>query len=160
MGNPRSALASASHYGPSAVEDRGRASRGQGYNTLPPPPRKAGVLPDSELLSSDDIRSGGVIALFKTEPLLNRKCVAFYLREDGCSHAVCSSCLHSLREAPSLDPSDVAQALRRTVGSSTARSRAGTPGGRRERSDSAGSAASVGSQFSDGGGHKPKQRRQ
>ena len=111
-------------------------------------------------MSGEDIRQNGVITLFKSEPLLNRKCVAFYLREDGCPHRVCSFCLHSLREAPSLDPNDVAQALRRASGSVNARSRAGTPGGRRERSDSAGSAASVHSQFSDGGGHKPKQRRQ
>ena len=128
-------------------------------DTLPPPPRMAGVLPDSELLSSDDIRNGGVIALFKTEPLLNRKCVAFYLRKDGCPHRVCNFCLQSLREAPSLDPSDLAQALRRASGSSNARSRPSTPGDRRGRSDSAGSAASLGSQHSDGGGHKPKQRR-
>ena len=101
-----------------------------------------------------------MITLLKTEPLLSRKCVAFYLREDGCPRKVYNFCLNSLREASGLDPSDVAQALRRTVGSSTARNRAGTPGARRERSDSAGSAASVGSQFSDGGGHKPKQRRQ
>ena len=129
-------------------------------DTLPPPPRKAGVLPDSELLSCDGIRNGGVITLFKTEPLLNRKCVAFFLREGGCPHKVCNFCLNSLREAPNIDPGDVAQALRRTIGSSNARTRPGTPGERRGRSDSAGSASSVGSQFSDGGGHKPKQRRQ
>ena len=101
-----------------------------------------------------------MIALFKTEPILNRKCVVFYLRDDGCPREKCNFCLHSLREAPNTDPRDVAQALRRTTGSSNARSRPATPGGRRERSDSAGSAASVGSQFSDGGGHRPKQRRQ
>ena len=128
--------------------------------TLPPPPRKAGVLPDSELVTGDDIRNGGLIGLFKTEPILNRKCVAFYLRDNGCTHHQCNYCLTSLKDAPNVDPRDVAQALRRTTGSANARSRAGTPGRRRGRSDSAGSAASVGSQFSDGGGHKPKQRRQ
>ena len=126
---------------------------------MPPPPPKASILPDSELLSDDDIRSGGVIELFKTEPLLNRKCVAFYLREGGCPHEKCNFCLNSLREAPSTDPRDIAQALRRTSGSSNARSRPGTPGDRRGRSDSAGSATSAGSQRSDGGGHRPKQQR-
>ena len=154
-------MASASQYGPPSG-DRGlsREARGSaGYDTLPPPPRKAGILPDSELLSGDDIRQGGVITLFNTEPILNRKCVAYYLREGGCPHEKCNFCLHSLREAPSTDPRDVAQALRRTTGSSNARSRPPTPGDRRERSDSAGSARSLGSQNSDGGGHKPKQRR-
>ena len=125
-------------------EERGSA----GHGTLPPPPRKAGVLPDSELLSGDGTRSGGVITLFKTGPILNRKCVAFYLRDSGCPHEKCNFCLHSLREAPSTDPRDLAQALRRTSGSSNARSRPGTPGDRRGRSDSTGSAASVGSQYS------------
>ena len=58
-----------------------RDERSQAHISMPPPPRKAGILPDSELLSGDDIRNGGVLALFKTEPILNRKCVAFYLRE-------------------------------------------------------------------------------
>ena len=158
-GGLSSAMAPASHYGPATSAERGDHARSS-YNTFPPPPRKAGVLPEPELLSSGSIRSGGVIALFNTEPILNRKCVAFYLREDGFPHKVCSFCLHSLREAPSTDPGDIAQALRRTTGSSNARTRSGTPGDRRGRSDSAGSASSVGSQFSDGGGHKPKQRRQ
>ena len=97
-----------SHYGPAtgtAFSDR------SSYTTVPPPPRKAGILPDSELLSGDDIRSGGVITLFNTEPLLNHKYVAFYLGEGGCPHKKCNFCLNSLREAPSFDPRDLAQAL-------------------------------------------------
>ena len=127
---------------------------------MPLPPRKAGILPDSELLSGDDIRSGGVITLVKTEPMLNRKCVAFYLRDSGCPHEKYNFYLNSLREAPSTDPRDLAQALRRTSGSSSSYGRPGTPEGLRERSGSAGSAAWVGSQYSDGGGHRTKQRRQ
>ena len=101
-----------------------------------------------------------MIALFKSEPLLNRKCVALYLREDGCPHSVCHFCLQFTERRPeSSIRDDLAQALRRATGSSNARSRPPTPGDRRERSDSAGSARSLGSQNSDGGGHKPKQRR-
>ena len=151
-GDRRSAMASASKYGP---PKGGEHSPGP----LPLPPRKAGILPDAELMSGEAIRLNGVITLFKSEPLLNRKCVAFYLREDGCPHNVCMFCLNSLREAPSIDQRDLAQALRRATGSANARSRPGTPGERRGRSDSAGSATSLGSQHSDGGGHKPKQRR-
>ena len=84
-GGLRSALSPASHYNPASAEERGGHAKSS-FSTLPPPPRKAGVLPDSELLSGDAIRSGGAIALFKTEPILNRKCVAFYLREGGCPH--------------------------------------------------------------------------
>ena len=77
-------MAPTSQFGPgtspATAGSRPTGYNSTGYGSLPPPPRKAGVLPDSELLSGDDIRSGGVIALFKTEPLLNRKCVAFYLR--------------------------------------------------------------------------------
>ena len=152
-GGLRSAMASASKYGPPK-------GIGTSADSLPPPPRKAGILPDAELISGEDIRQNGVITLFKSEPLLNRKCVALYLQEDGCPHKVCHFCLNSLREAPSIDPRDLAQALRRASGSSNARSRPSTPGDRRGRSDSAGSATSLGSQHSDGGGHKPKQRRQ
>ena len=161
-GGRRSAMASTSQYGPSSGDGTPGAHAGSGpsnYKSLPPPPRKAGILPDSELMSSDEIRQNGVITLFKSEPLLNRKCVALYLREDGCPHNVCHFCLNSLRDAPSIDQRDLAQALRRATGSSNARSRPPTPGDRRERSDSAGSARSLGSQNSDGGGHKPKQRR-
>ena len=161
-GGLRSAMAPADRYGPGMSQaTRDGLKGGMSMDTLPPPPRKASVLPDSELISGDDIRDGGIITLFRTEPLLNRKCAAYYLREGGCQNKVCGFCLNSLREAPSVDPSDVAQALRRTLGSSTARNRPGTPGGgRRMRSDSTGSNTSLYSQNSDGGGHKPKQRRQ
>jgi len=162
-GGLRSAMASASQYGTATEGSRylGAArSESADSGALPPPPRKAGILPASELLSSDDIRGGGVITLFKSEPLLNRKCVAFYLREGGCPHVVCGFCLASLRAAPNSDPRDLAQALRRASGSANARNRPPTPGDRRGRSDSVGSNTSLGSQFSDGGGHKPKQRRQ
>ena len=158
-GGLRSAMAPVSLYGPAAALGAARAESANS-GPLPPPPRKAGILPDSELLSPDDIRGGGIITLFKAEPLLNRKCVAFYLREGGCPHDKCGFCSTSLRAAPSIDPRDLAQALRRASGSANARSRPGTPGERRGRSDSAGSTSSLGSQFSDGGGHKPKQRRQ
>ena len=148
----RSALSSTSQYGP-ALPGR------DGFATLPPSPRKASVLPDCELISSDDVRNLGVIPLFKSEPLLAGKCVALYIKQGGCTYPKCMFCLRALREAASIDPKDLAQALRRTIGSTSARSRPGTPGDGRKRSDSAGSASSVGSQNSDGGGHKPKQHR-
>ena len=124
------------------------------FHALPPPPRKAGILEDAELLSGEAIKALGVVALFRSEePML--KCIAFYVRDTGCTWDKCNY-YTSLREAPSTDPRDPAQALRRSVGSSNARGRPGTQGERRERSDSAGSAMSVDSQYSDGGGHKPK----
>ena len=99
------------------------------------------------------------MTLFKSEPMLKGKCTAFYVRDTGCSWDKCNYCLTSLRDAASTDPRDLAQAVRRSIGSADARSRPGTPGERRGRSNSAGSATSVGSQRSDGGGHKPKQQR-
>ena len=72
----RSAVSPTARTGSALTEDHGssREARGSaGSNALPPPPRKAGNLPDSEQLSGDDIRSGGVITLFKMEPMLNRK---------------------------------------------------------------------------------------
>jgi hypothetical protein len=128
------------------------------FYSLPPAPRKAGIWEDSGLLSGEAIRFLGAVALFKSEPPLKGECTAYYVRDTGCTWGKCNYRTAPLKEAASTDPRDLAQALRRAVGSSSARNRPGTPGGRRERSDSAGSAASVGSQFSDGGVHKPKQR--
>ena len=86
-GGLRSAMSSANQYGP-AGNNRAAdlASRARSdYGALPPPPRKAGLLADSELLSGDDIRSTGVVTLFKTEPILKGKCTALYVRETGCT---------------------------------------------------------------------------
>ena len=104
--------------GSEQAEERGRD--GQDYGTWPPPPRKGGILADSELLSGDAIKSLSAVSLFKTEPMLNRKCVALYVRHGGRPYAKCSFRLNSLREAPNTDPRDLAQALRRTTGSSSA----------------------------------------
>ena len=157
-GGLRSAMAPTARSGPPTAEERGRDSR-FGHEVLPPPPRKAGLLADSELLSGDEIRAAGVVTLFRTEPMLKGKCTAFYVRDTGCIWDKCNYCAASLRDEASTDPRDLAQAVRRSIGSAGARSRPGTPGERRGRSDSAGSATSVGSERSDGGGHKPKQRR-
>ena len=144
----RSAMSSANHYGPATgagrMADLASKTRSD-YGALPPPPRKAGLLADSELLSGDDIRSMGVVTLFKTEPMLKGKCTALYVREAGCTWGKCNYCATSLREAASTDQRDLAQAIRRAISSSNARSRPGAPGGRRSRSGSAGSATSVGS---------------
>ena len=166
-GGLRSAMSPAGQYGPASQRDAaGNRTTAEwsdrtrsAFVALPPGPRKAGVLPESELLTGDEIRAGDVVTLFKTEPMLKGKCTAFYVRDTGCIWDKCNYCTASLRDAASTDPRDLAQALRRSIGSSGARSRPPTPGDRRGRSDSAGSATSVGSQRSDGGGHKPKQRR-
>ena len=144
-GGLRSAMAPTGQYGTGVVGNSREARGSASYGTLPPPPRKADILPAAELLSSDDIRQGNVITLFKAEPILNRKCVAFYLRQDGCPHKECNFCLNSLNTAQSSDPRDLAQALRRASGSANARSRPPTPGDRRGRSDSVGSNTSLGS---------------
>ena len=167
-GGLRSAMSPAGRTRFAAEDGRGRGSGQEGFargrdsalSVLPPPPRKAGILADSELLSGDDIRSMGVVTLFKTEPMLKGKCTALYVRETGCTWDNCNYCVAPMRDAASTDQRDLAQAVRRSIGSSNARNRPGTPGERRGRSDSAGSATSPDSQFSDGGGHKPKQRRQ
>ena len=165
-GGLRSAMSPAGRYGPASQREAAGSRTAEwldrtrsAIDALPPGPRKAGVLPESELLTGDEIRAGDVVTLFKTEPMLKGKCTAFYVRDTGCIWDKCNYCTASLRDAASTDPRDLAQALRRSIGSSGARSRPPTPGDRRGRSDSAGSATSVGSQRSDGGGHKPKQRR-
>ena len=71
---------------------------------------------------------------------------------DGCTYNNCGFCKKSMRDAPNADPGDLERALRRACGTANARERPGTPG--RGRSDSAGSAASVGSQNGTGGGPK------
>ena len=66
--------------------DRARSD----FGALPPPPRKAGLLADSELLSGDAIRALGVVTLFKTEPMLKGKCTALYVRDTGCTWDKCN----------------------------------------------------------------------
>ena len=100
----------------------------------------------------------GVVTLFKTEPMLKGKCTALYVREAGCTWGRCNYCVASLRDAASTGQRDLTQAVRRAIGSLDTRNRPETPGERRGRSDSAGSATSVCSQRSDGGGHKPKRQ--
>ena len=53
--------------------------------TLPPEPRFAEILPANDLISGADIRSSGVVALFKTEPLLAGKCAALLMKDAGCT---------------------------------------------------------------------------
>ena len=50
--------------------------------TLPPEPRYAEILPANDLISGADIKSSGVVALFKTEPLLAGKCAALLMKDD------------------------------------------------------------------------------
>ena len=108
-------------------------------------------------MSGEEIKAQGLMPLFKAEPLLNGKCLRLYLRKDGCTYANCGFCAKSMRDAPNTDLGDLERALRRACGTANARERPGTPG--RGRSDSAGSATSVGSQNSTGGGHTPKKGR-
>ena len=98
---------------PADYGDRSRAE----FGALPPPPRKAGLLPDSELISGDEIRAANVVALFKTEPMLKGRCTALYVRDTGCIWDKCNYCVASLRDAASTDPRDLAQADRLSSGS-------------------------------------------
>ena len=100
----------------------------------------------------------GVLPLFKAEPLLEGKCLARYLRTDGCVYDNCAFCKTSIAGEANTDLGDLERAVRRACGLTNARERAPTPG--RNRSDSVGSASSMGSQNSTGGGHKPKKPRQ
>ena len=70
----------------------------------------------------------------------------------------CAFCKTSIAGEANTDPGDLERAVRRACGLTNARERASTPG--RGRSDSVGSASSMGSQNSTGGGHKPKKGRQ
>ena len=105
-------------------------------------------------MSGDEIKAQGLMPLFKAEPLLTCKCLALYLRRDGCTYGNCGFCKKSLRDGPNTDSGDLERALRRACGMANARERPGTPG--RGRSDSAGSASLVENQNSTGGGHKLK----
>ena len=158
-GGLRSALSSPGHYGPASVQDRvnqhARRSASSSV-TLPPEPRYAEILPAHDLMSGADIKSYGVVALFKTEPLLVGKCVAVLMRDTGCVYPQCPYCKNTYEDLPKVDTCDLLSALRRCMGVASARSRPGTPRG---RSDSVGSNRSVGSQRSDGGGEKPKRHR-
>ena len=158
-GYPRSAMAPASHYGPQAgLERQNRFEQRSREQTaaLPPEPRFAEILHKQDLMSAADIRSLGVVDLFKTEPLLVGKCAALLMKDVGCTFPNCPYCTSSLIELPKADTCDVLSALRRCMGAANARSRPGTPRG---RLDSVGSDKSVGSQRSDGGGAKPKRPR-
>ena len=107
-------------------------------------------------MSAAEIRSLGVVALFKSEPLLAGKCAAMLMKDIGCTFPGCPYCKKTLMELLKTDLCDLTSALRRCMGTATARSRPGTPRG---RSGSVGSDRSVGSQRSDGGGTKPKRHR-
>ena len=160
-GYPRSAMTSPGHYGPQAGDDSrkqqfsrdGQYLDKQANTTLPPEPRFAEILNKNDLMSAADIRSLGVVTLFKSEPLLAGKCAALLMKDVGCTFAGCPYCKTSYKELPHTDTCDLLSALRRCMGSATARSRPGTPRG---RSDSVGSDRSMRSQRSDGGGAKPK----
>ena len=161
-GWPRSAMAPSSHYGPPS-DAMGGKDRKLGFSqleqatVLPPEPRYAEIAHRNDLMSAGDIRSFGVVELFKSEPLLAGECAALLMKDIGCIFPSCSYCKKTLLELPKTDTCDLLSALRRCMGSASARSRSGTPRG---RSDSVGSDRSVGSQRSDGGGNKPKRPRQ
>ena len=123
---------------------------------LPPVPRYAEILPAHDLISGADIKSSGVVSLFKTEPLLAGKCAALLMKDEGCTFPNCAYCKIALEDLPKVDTCDLLSALRRCMGTASARLRPNTPRG---RSDSVGSDRSVGSQRSDGGGMKPKRPR-
>ena len=127
-------------------------------HSLPPPPRFGNILQQHELISGEEIKEQNLAPLFKAEPLLNGECLGLYLRRDGCTYGNCGYCKKALRDAPNIDPGDLERAVRRASGLMNARERTATPG--LGRSDSAGSATSMGSQNSAGGGHKPKKGRQ
>ena len=124
---------------------------------LPPVPRYAEILPANDLISGSEIKQHGVVSLFKTEPLLAGKCAALLMKDEGCTFQNCAYCKNTLEDLPKVDTCDLLSALRRCIGTASARSRPGTPRG---RSDSVGSDRSVGSQRSDSGGAKPKRPRQ
>ena len=150
-GRPRSAMTPSSHYGPQSDKDRKLGyAQADAATVLPPEPRYAEILHKNDLMSGGDIKSFGVVELFKTEPLLAGKCAALLVKDIGCTFPNCSYCKKTLPELTKIDTCDLLSALRRCMGSASARSRPGTP---RDRSDS------VGSQRSDGGGNKPKRHR-
>ena len=113
---------------------------------LPPPPRFGNGLPQNELMSAEEVKAQGLLPMLKAEPLLNDKCLGLCLRRDGCTYGDCGFYMKALRDAPNVDSGDLERALRRACGTANARERPGTPG--RGRSDSVGSASSVGGQNS------------
>lgn len=145
---------------PASPSDQGRTrdySREHKETVLPPAPRFGNILPRHELISGPEVKSLGVVGLFQSEPILAGKCAALLVREDGCDFRGCKFCRRTLEELPSLDASDITAALRRTLGSASARVRPGTP--RRDRSDSEGSERSISSQRSEGGGFRPRRKK-
>ena len=160
IGGPRSIRRGDGNAQPTQLAQReqfARDSREAAYS-LPPPPRFGNVLQRHELMSGEEIREQRLMPLFKAEPLLDGKCLGLYLRRDGCTYKDCGFCKKAIRDAPSTAPGDLERAVRRACGLTNARERTATPS--RGRSDSAGSATSMGSQNSTGGGHKPKKGRQ
>ena len=90
LGGPRSALRRDLGHAPpdNRALQREQFSRDSvdSVRSLPPaPPRFGNVLPQRELMSGDKIKAQGLMPMFKAEPLLNGKCLALYLRRDGCT---------------------------------------------------------------------------
>ena len=111
--------------------------------TLPPEPRRSHILPSSELMSGAAIKAGGVVDLFKTEPLLKGMCAAYLLKDIGCDYPGCRFCKRTIEMLPTVDMNDLCAAIYRCSGSSRAISRPGTPGRTRSDSMDAGGAARV-----------------
>ena len=83
---PRSAMSPLSTYGPNPQEwvDRcAQQNRETASVQIPPEPRFAEILHKNDLMSAADIRSLGVVALFKSEPLLAGKCAALQTADEG-----------------------------------------------------------------------------
>ena len=93
------------------------ACRASGHicNGGKPPPRKANIFNDDELLSGAEIKERGVVQLFRDEPLLHGQCAALLLRDNGCDYPACPFCKRTLDELDSLDVRDLEAALRRAA---------------------------------------------
>ena len=94
LGGPRSALRrnpGEAHQGPSSSEQFARDSV-DSVRSLPPPPRFGNALPQNELISAEEVKTQGLIPMFKAEPLLNGKCLGLYLRRGGCTYGNCGFC--------------------------------------------------------------------
>ena len=115
LGGPRSALRRnlGNHPQSSSSAQREQFARHShdSVRTLPPPPRFGNVLRQDELMSGEAVEEQGLMPMFKSEPLLNGKCIALYLRRDGCTYGNCGFCKKSLRDAPNTDPGDLERAL-------------------------------------------------
>ena len=107
-GWPRSMMSSPGHHGPqnhgrerdaAFKQDESRVRPGR-RDELPPGPRHAGILPASELLPGMEIKSRGVVNLFKAEPLLTGHCAALLMKDVSCD---CKSRPLQLAELPWCD---------------------------------------------------------